>query len=320
MFQFMEQSYLWNVNTFVYTGDAYAALTKLVPEIRVDAFDDKEILLSMYGIVWQGQRVSRPWTVRDVAGVATLDAPKFYALPSASALTRQRLRERGVSYVTDAGQAFFLFKGMRIVVEFPDGGKARTTGATLTSFSAASLRLAFTLLRRDDLLKRDLRTMAQAAGIGLGSAKRGIDYLVQQGYLSKGAPYRWLDRASLIDAWVEGYALRLRNKVERGFVMVKDFVPSELPAGLQLGGADASQHYGGRLLAGGQHVLYTSASIHEAMRTLRAVPAERWNVELREAFWPLDDAPVVPPLVVYAELLLSGGRGVEEAARIKPAI
>ena len=299
------------------TPQPYAALRKLVPEIQLTDGEDAPLLLNVAGVVWQAIPVDRPWTVRDVGGLEPLGKTEFYAVPSATALARQRLRERQISYVTDAGQAYLRLRGTVLIVEFPDVGVPRATNDKLMSFTTASLRLAFALVGDETLLGADLRTLAERSGIGLGSVKRGLDYLVKEGYLSKGTRFRWLDREGLIDAWVEGYAARLRDKGYRKYVGVKDFDPARLPEDFQLGGPEATRHYGGQLLSGGRYTLYSNLSYAEVARRLKAVPSSTWNVEVCGAFWAIGEPRVVPPLIAYADMLLEGGRGVEEAAKIK---
>jgi len=194
----------------------------------------------------------------------------------------------------------------------------------LGGFTPATLKVAFVLLTDPESLTSNLRSISKDAGVGLGSTKRGIDFLIQQGFLAKNSKksraYRWLDRERLIDVWAEEYANRLLPKMKSMQVAPKGYLPKELPNGFQFGGAKASNQYGGSLLSGDSNLIYTNEVIQKAAKQLRAVPDKEGRVELREAFWSIKDEPFAPVLIMYADMLVEGGRGIEEAKRIRPQI
>ncbi|MFK8056512.1 MAG: type IV toxin-antitoxin system AbiEi family antitoxin [Saprospiraceae bacterium] len=297
--------------------------TRLLPELR--------LLASKTGIIEKVYYLGETWlpvvshAVADAKTQSEFSIPAagtFYLLEHATRNARQYFRDKGISYITETGQTFLTGKAHTLLVELPETLQNRKS--TLSGFTPATLKVAFVLLTNPESLTTDLRSISQDAGVGLGSTKRGIDFLVQQGFIAtnskKNRQYRWLERDRLIDVWAEEYANRLLPKMKSMRVALKGYLPVELPNGFQFGGAKSSNHYGGNLLSGDRNLIYSSETAQQAARQLRAVPDKEGKVEIRSAFWSVKDEPFAPVLVVYADMLAEGGRGIEEAKRIRPLI
>ena len=238
----------------------------------------------------------------------------------------ETLRERGVAFLDTAGNAYInhpplliWVKGQRPAekpkAEFMEGRAFQTTG----------LKVVFALLCQPELVHRPYRKIAPIAGVARGTVGWVMADLVQGGFIVKLRGQRRLrNRRRLLDIWIEAYARVLWPKLMLGRyrapardwwerVNVQDY-------GLQLGAEPAAAELDKYLRPGiatfyGEKIPGRFIADHQ----LRTDP--KGDVELRERFWNFEyewEWPaLVPPVLIYADLLAVGdARCVEAAKRI----
>jgi hypothetical protein len=139
-------------------------------------------------------------------------------------------------------------------------------------------------------------------------------------------------KEELLTKWVTLYNTTLRPKQMIGrFKSVGNTIKNDLmlPPGILWGGEPAGAKLT-KYLKPEKYTLYTSIEKMEVMRMLKLVPDMTGNIELLNTFWNseiiineknVDGMQIVPPLIVYADLLGSyDSRNYETAERIKKAL
>jgi len=237
------------------------------------------------------------------------------------------LRERGMAFLDAIGNAYIhqppLFvwvKGQRPATK-PEA--MRTTGR---AFQATGLKVIFALLCQPKLVDRPYRTIATVAGVAHGTVGWVMADLNESNFVihPDKAGRRLRNARRLLEIWAEAYARVLRPKLLLGryraphrdwweAVNVQNY---ELQLGAEPAAARLHRYlhpgiatsYGGkvpgRLLADHQ---------------LRTDP--KGDVEIRQRFWNFnytwEHSDLVPPLLIFADLLATGdARCVEAAKRI----
>lgn len=237
------------------------------------------------------------------------------------------LRRRHVQFVDSAGNAYLDRHGLFVFV----AGRSRPVVATaprrVRVFQASGIKIVFALLSAPSLVGSPQRAIAKAAGVALGSVPAVLEGLTELGFLmeSKGAQHL-IQRERLLQQWTESYARVLEPTLEMGRFSAASagwWRHADLTThGAQWGGetATALLH---RHLVPERAILYTDDIPPRLMSEyrLKADPAGR--VILRRRFWssvPTPRADVVPPLLIYADLMIAGdARSLDAAKQIRDA-
>ena len=242
----------------------------------------------------------------------------------------EQLRALNQAFADTAGNAHVNGPGLTVLVM---GRKPEKQPAAVRAegkaFTTAGLKVVFALICDADLVKAPHRAIAAAANVALGVVPAVFADLHKLGFVAAYGRKRALHpNRRLLDHWAVAYARTLRPKT-----LVRKVVPDPFDGwktwnpgafGGQWGG-----EAGGALLTNylrpGEITLYADKvpglwMAQHKMRTPVAGGATRY-LELRRPFWgqtlkhpegvPTD---VVPPALVYADLLATGdGRCIETA-------
>jgi hypothetical protein len=232
----------------------------------------------------------------------------------------ERYRARGVLFIDCAGNAHIRTADLYVFVK---GNKPeprpRSQGPRL--LKSGGLQVMFALLSDPSLVTAPYRAIAQKAGVALGTVAGTFGDLQSAGYiLDLGAKGRRLvQRGTLLKLWLTGYEQQLRPKLlvnryhseQPGWWLAADL------EGALLGGEVAAQKMVGFLKP--ELVTLFARKLPEQLmlrHRLRLDPGG--EVEVLVPFWGFDYPErlegLAPPLLVYADLLLSGdGRATETA-------
>jgi hypothetical protein len=235
----------------------------------------------------------------------------------------ETLREHAIQFVDTAGNAH-LARGPLLV--FIKGQRpTEPVGATGREvkgrpFQATGLQVLFALLCRPDLVNQPYREIAARANVAHGTVGWVMPELRRLGHLVEvGGKRRLANAERLLTRWVEAYAETLRPRLLLGRYAAERL---ELPPGfdaprygLLLGGEPAAARMT-RHLRPGTATFYGKRPETRLLIDLRLHPDPEGNVDIRRRFWDFDDAgDLVPPLLVYADLLAIGDARCVEAAR-----
>lgn len=242
----------------------------------------------------------------------------------------ENCRALHLSFVDTAGNAFLEAPGLYVYVI----GQPRPTMAARSSHRSlekSGLQIIFALLANPSILRQPYRVIAQAAGVALGTVTPVIRDLEERGFLREKPARRVLDPQKLLEEWVTHYPITLRPKLAlRRYAADPERLQSAdlREADANWGGEKAAEKLTGYLRPG-FFTIYAHPPARRLITALHLRAEPDGNVEVLNRFWefrPDSEFPdLVPPILVYADLMASGnGRNMEAAKiiheqRIKPA-
>lgn len=234
----------------------------------------------------------------------------------------EELHGARVQFVDCAGNAYVDAQGVYVFVygHRPEQPPARVQTQQLRP---ATVQVGLTLLCAPELVRRSLRDMAKVAGVALGTAKGAVDELREQGHIAAGPgrTRRLVLKERMLDRCVAGYVERVRPR------QILDVYRAEagwwrdvaLPQGLAWGGEVAAFLKTGHMRPEAA-TLYGERLPPEMIIDHRFTKDPLGSVELVRPFWGFDyvdpDGPIVHPIIVYADLLATGGKRNTETAEV----
>jgi hypothetical protein len=328
------------VNAMEVTEQALAALTQLGVHAARRGEDSLELWSERLPGVRRGYHLevrSRVTTGLATVVGAQLDRPTILVTAYVPEPAAEILRRRGIDYVDLAGNALLRWDGLLIDIRGRKPSKA--PGATAPTglrrpFTRSGAQVTFCLLAWPEVADRPVRELARASGTAVGGAHAVLRDLESGGYLTAGSSGRVLTRAGeLLNRWTEAYALSLSASLHLGYYRAPDpgwWLPVRADlqgAGVQLGGEAAASELDSHLRPAGA-VLYGEeipARLLAKHRCQKAADAKDANVVVRRRFWTVPggvnadvEAGLVPAVLVYADLLVSGEpRQREHAERLR---
>lgn len=234
--------------------------------------------------------------------------------------TAEKCRELNVQFIDGQGNAylhgpnwFVWVKGQRVLTSHESDIDSLESPRAGT---ATALRIIFALLCHPELLNAPYRKIKQVAGVALGAIGWVFHDLNKRGLTVSGKKNtrRILERQRVIDEWVINYPIKLRPKLN-----AKHFHAENADWWKRLDVARYGAQWGGEVAAEKLtgHLKPSTVTLYmrpEQMRQnltklvvenkLRSSP--NGEIEVLETFWNFesdDRTDVVPPLLVYADLL-----------------
>jgi hypothetical protein len=238
--------------------------------------------------------------------------------------------DAGVNYLDKAGNCSIRAGKLQIRIEGKKMEKAAGTKQS-RAFQEAGIRIIFQLLTDPAALNIPYRELAVRAGMSLGSVGSVMRELADLDFVFEAEKKRVLKNISqLLERWVTAYhdVLRPRLITKRLRFTQPDqlFEWERLP----VQSSDYTLLWGGEpgaalltnYLTPEKFTLYTDGHWQKVMRTLKLLPAENGDIEVLDMFWQQEDKdwtkPIVPPLLIYADLMGSRiGRNLETAKLIR---
>ena len=182
------------------------------------------------------------------------------------------------------------------------------------AFTKTGLKVVFLFLLDEVWIQKTYRAIAKAAGVALETIGYVINGLKKRKYLVKKDEknYQLVRKEELIDEWIAAYETELKPKLHKGnfaFIGEKQAVDWKDMA------LDSQTVWGGE--AGGELItgmlrpqiltLYTTHNKGSIMKEFRLKPDPNGEVQAHEPFWNIEDGQeTAPPLVIYADLILTG--------------
>src|SRR3990167_3853110 len=241
------------------------------------------------------------------------------------------LKARHIAFLDTAGNAYFEQPPLLIWVK---GQKLAAKPAAVTAgraFQPTGLQVLFTLLCNPQAVNRPYRELADMAGVAHGTVGWVMPDLQQLGFVrdlkGKRGTRRLFEVERLLDQWADAYArvLRPRTLLGRYYVPTlegwKDWPLAEHGA---LWGAEPAAALLTDYLRPDVLTLYADklpGLLAARMKFLKEpAPGHTAVVEVRKRFWNFPGDPaytnVVPPLLVYADLLATGDARCIETAKM----
>ncbi len=231
------------------------------------------------------------------------------------------LREMGVQYLDTAGNAYIKAGGVHVVIEGKRRKKRELVEDAPHTFGWAGLKVVFALLCAGELRNAPYREIAKAAEVALGTVAGVITDLEQRRYMiNVEGGMRLRNERELVKLWIAAYIEKLRPKLLLGRydpVTPLDFgaMPNNALTGAETAAARLQ-----RYLVAGRDTLYITGEQKPLIQQLQLRKAPEGKLELRRRFWdfkyPEQELGIVPPLLIYADLVAVGDPRTIEAAEM----
>jgi len=257
------------------------------------------------------------------------DRPLLLLAPHISDAVAEVLRARGLDYADAAGNVRLTWDGLLVDVS---GRRAKPTTpprpadtTAARAFTRAGATVVFGLLSWPDLAAQPVREIAATTGVAVGTVHTVLRELTEAGYLRESTSGRTLNRGGeLLGRWAEAYTVTLARRLSiASFALpevgrLPDLEADLLAAGAQLGGERAASRIDPHLQAS-TATFYVEQMPAPLVAQYRLRPESTGLIHFRRRFWHrVDEGPLVPSPLVYADLVSSGDpRQREHAERIR---
>lgn len=226
----------------------------------------------------------------------------------------KRMKELQIQFIDSAGNGYLNIPPVIVCVigNKPDSRVAIPTADRL--FSVGGIRIIFSLLCKPSLLNTSFREIATTAGVSLGTTAGVMKNLTDQNHLAEipGRGRTLLKKKELAEKWTDAYNSKLRSKQLMGrYSTSKALFWKDEQINLEnaLWGGEVAAYKLIPYVKPEVITLYANRPVDDLIRALKLRKDEKGPIELRERFWQFDDpdnSPIVPPLLVYADLLAIG--------------
>lgn len=243
------------------------------------------------------------------------------------------LRERRVPFIDAAGNAYLEQPGVLIWVTGRKPEAPALPQALGRAFQPTGLQVVFALLCNPFLINRTYRELAAMAGVAHGTVGWVIPDLQRQNFVAdlkgkgKRGTRRMFQLERLLTQWVDAYARQLRPRTLIGryhVATLEGWREWPIAQHAALWGGEPAAALLTNYLRPGELTLYAEklpALLAAQQKFLKQPePGHTALVEVRRKFWNFtpDNAlgDVVPPLLVYADLLATGDARCIETAKM----
>ena len=319
------------------------ALKKLNEELPVGNYEVQwEIPMGIMGIkhdaVLKFEKILHEYYVeiRRNIDLKMLDVMEFYQAATDRTLLlvtdvatnriARDLRRRRIQFIDTLGNMYLTQQDPFIRI-FVIGNRQQDTAIQkpVNMFIGTRLQVIFTLLAIENAVNLPYREIAKLAGVALGTVGLTFKDLKQLGYIRAYKHNRKIiKRDKLVARWLEAYPVQIRPKLNprRFDVLEKNWwINIDLNQyGAVLGGETAAAVLT-KYLHPEHGVIYMQGSIHELAIALKLKANPEGNLTILSKFWDnenlhVNQIPIVPPLLVCAELLAEGGERNRETVKM----
>ena len=225
-----------------------------------------------------------------------------------------------IPYLDGAGNIFINTKGLFIWIDGQKLPRTQLKPQTNRAFTRKGLEAVFYLLQNPGAINAPHRELAALTGTALGNITNVIGGLQEAGFILNlnGKTKMLQHKKELLHRWITGYQETLKPALYLGtyFMFNKTaWQDLELAGDSVWGGEPAAEQMTDYLRAE-KLTVYTTEEKSLLVRNWKLVPKETGNLKIYQKFWK-ETGPLAPPLLVYADLVLTNDpRCLETAQRI----
>jgi hypothetical protein len=228
-------------------------------------------------------------------------------------------QNRNINYIDTAGNAF-LKEGELFI--FITGQKTQKISKTNQSraFQEAGIKLIFCLLDGPENLQLPYRSIADIAGIAVGSISNIINELIDLAFILKIDSKRkqLKNTRELLNRWIISYNDILRPRLVKKKMRFSSGNDIEKWKNISLHKIEGVNLWGGEpgasiitnQLKPSFFTIYTDGNWQNIAKELKLIPDEQGVIEILGTFWDTSDCDAqnktVPALLIYADLISSG--------------
>ena len=238
---------------------------------------------------------------------------------------KEILRDKEIAYLDTAGNIYVQNYANYIWI---DGNKAIEEKKPVTNraFTKTGLKTVFYLLLNKDAINMPYRKLADATDVALGNIKNVMEGLKDAGFILQinDNTLKIQNKKALLERWLAGYRENLKPTLLLGkykFWDANKFLNwNKLPVeiGETMWGGEPAGEFLTNYLIPENLTLYTNQKT--ALVTKWAlIPDEDGNMVFYKKFWKdakLDNEIYAPPLLVYADLMLTEDLRCQETAQL----
>ncbi|MCX6294216.1 MAG: type IV toxin-antitoxin system AbiEi family antitoxin [Sphingobacteriales bacterium] len=229
---------------------------------------------------------------------------------------KEKHKQKGIPYLEANGNIFLKKEAVFLMV---DAAKAINTEKNKgnRAFTKTGLKVLFYLLQNKEDINLTQRELAVKADVGLGNIPQIIDGLKATGFLQalNNKTYIWENPAALLDRWIAEYATILRPKLlKEKYTFKGNWQDIALKNNITFWGGEPAADLLTNHLRPEKFLIYTRENRMELIKNYRLMPDKNGEIEVLDLFWKQKDSKTVPPLLVYADLMLEGGKRNKETA------
>ncbi len=230
---------------------------------------------------------------------------------------KDELRAKGIAYMETNGNTFIKQENIFLFID-TQKTSIQTKEKGNRAFTKTGLKVLLHLLNNKADINLPQRELAKLTKVGLGSIPQVIEGLKETGYLLqlKNKTYVWENRKELLDRWVIEYDTVLKPKLKKErYDYQGNWEDIVLVNELTVWGGEPAADILTNYLRPEKLIIYTKENRLNLMKNYRLIPKANGQIEAYEMFWEQDkQKPTAPPILVYAELLLEGGKRNNETA------
>jgi hypothetical protein len=237
----------------------------------------------------------------------------------------EEFRRNGIQFADAAGNAFLRRTGLFVFVSGRKPAERPRGAPTPRLFRPTGLKILFALLSVPELVNATQREIAAAAGVALGNVPVIFDAVRQLGFIAEVRGKRRLfDAKRLQQQWTEAYARSFEPTLELARFTAADskwWRRADITRYAALWGGETAAALLHRHLVPERVVIYTRHVPPKLLVEHRLKADPDGDVVFRQRFWNFDppwkSENLVPPLLIYADLLAAGdGRSLAAAKQI----
>lgn len=235
-----------------------------------------------------------------------------YILPK----VKEELRQIGIPYLEGNGNVFIKKNGLFFYVD-TKSPLARQKSKGNRAFTKTGLKVLFFLLQHKEAINWKHRELASKTQVGLGNIPQIIDGLKKTGYLMSldQKNYAWENRKELLNRWISEYATTLRpGLLKEKYKLNGDWQSLKFEPYKTVWGGEPAADLLTNYLRPEKFILYTKESRMEIMKNYNFKADKFGDVEVIEMFWVQEKGRTAPAILVYADLILEGGKRNKETA------
>jgi len=232
---------------------------------------------------------------------------------------KEELRNIGIAYLETNGNAFIKKDGIYYYIDTNQKINTQKEKAN-RAFTKTGLKVIFHFLLNKELVNKPQREIAERTGVALGNIPQVINGLKETAFLIplNKKEYVWKNRQELLNRWINDYATVLKPKLIKGnYELPTNWQEINFDANKTIWGGEPGADILTSHLRPEKYIIFTKENQIDLIRKYRLKPKVDGNVEVYEMFWNADNLiKEVDPLIIYADLILEGGKRNLETAEL----
>lgn len=229
---------------------------------------------------------------------------------------KEEFREKGIPYLEANGNVFLQKKGLFLFVDTQKPLEIEKNKGN-RAFTKTGLKVVFYLLQHKEAIHLPQRELAGLTNVALGNIPQVIGGLKDTGYLIplNNKNYVWENREKLLERWIAEYATVLRPKlVKERYTFKGNWNALVFDNHKTVWGGEPAADLLTNYLRPERLLIYTKENRLDLIKNYKLLPDKNGEVEVLQMFWEDHNNKTAPPLLVYADLMIEGGKRNKETA------